>query len=114
MAGIKDLPKVEAVLTVGGAKFAVLNLHKYREFIQKIALTGKIEEADYVQKYPDVAEAIREKKVASATDHYVRWGYLEKRAATLAPDAPVNGSGEHGVGKGTMLGQHKLATEPRR
>jgi len=91
MAEIKDLPRVEAVLTVGKAKFAVLNLHQYREFIQKIGLSGQIEEDDYLKKYPDVAEALRSKKFASATEHYLKWGCLEKRVATLVPEVPSDG-----------------------
>jgi hypothetical protein len=77
MAGVKDLPKVEAVLRVRDGKFVVLNLHKYREFIQLLSLTGKIHEGDYLQKYPDVTDALRSKQVKSATDHYVKWGYFE-------------------------------------
>ncbi len=104
MAEIRDLPKVEAVLKVGKAKFAVLNLHYYREFIQKIALGGRIDEDAYLRKYPDVAEAIRAKKVGSATEHYLKWGYLEKREATLASEMPSNVA-DYASRAGTKFGQ---------
>jgi hypothetical protein len=105
MPTIQDLPKLEAVFKVGNGKFAVISLHNLREFIQKIALTGKVEEGEYVGKYPDVAEAIRANKVANATEHYLKWGYLEQRIATLIPEVPDDDRVGSPSSTGTKFGQ---------
>lgn len=81
---IRDLPKVEAILrTEGKPEFVVLKFENYKKFIQKCDLQGRIDEADYINRYPDVQKSIREKKVPTATKHYVNTGYVEQRAAKI-------------------------------
>jgi hypothetical protein len=38
-----------------------------------------VDEAWYLDKYPDVKQAVAEGKIASARQHYCRFGYLEHR-----------------------------------
>lgn len=81
---IRELPGVEAVIKdKGGPAFIVLRYSTYRNFINKLPLTGTIDEADYLKRHSDVAKAIAERKVASARDHYVRSGYFEMRKVKL-------------------------------
>ena len=82
---IRELPRIEAVLkTEGKAEFVVLRFENFKKFIQKCPIEGHIDEADYTARYPDVAGAIREKRVTSATEHYLHSGYAEQRSAKIA------------------------------
>lgn len=81
---IRELPKVEAVIkSEGKPEFVVLRFENFKKFIQKCALQGEIDERDYVSRYSDAAQAIRDHKVTSATDHYLRTGYAEQRSAKV-------------------------------
>lgn len=39
----------------------------------------KLDEAWYLERYPDVKQAIQARQVASGLDHYTRFGYFEHR-----------------------------------
>jgi hypothetical protein len=81
---IKELPKVEAVLKKDGkAEYVVVRFENFKKFIQKCPIQGKIDEADYINRYPDTAKAIRQNKVPNATEHYLRTGYAEQRSAKV-------------------------------
>jgi hypothetical protein len=54
----------------------------YDEFLDLVRLVLSVIEVDeawYVEKYPDVAEAIKDGKVASAREHFMHDGYFEGR-----------------------------------
>ena len=81
---IRDLPKIEAILkNEGKPEYVVLRFENYKKFIQKARLMGKIDEPAYVKAHPDVATAVRNGKIKSATEHYLGTGYVEGRAARL-------------------------------
>src|SRR5262245_25733837 len=40
---------------------------------------GEFDERFYLQTYSDIANAVRNKKIASGFDHYVQTGYFENR-----------------------------------
>jgi hypothetical protein len=40
---------------------------------------GGFDEKFYLEKYPDIANAVRSKKIESGLDHYVETGYFENR-----------------------------------
>jgi hypothetical protein len=49
-----------------------------RLFLERVA----VDEEWYAATYPDVAEAVRDGSIASAQEHFVRWGYEEGRFAS--------------------------------
>ncbi|MBV8401043.1 MAG: hypothetical protein JOZ58_25875 [Acetobacteraceae bacterium] len=54
----------------------------YDEFINfmKLVLTGVYVDEDwYLEKYPDVAEALRDRQFSSAKHHFIENGYFEGR-----------------------------------
>jgi len=40
---------------------------------------GEFDERFYLENYPDIAAAVRSRKVASGLDHYLETGYFENR-----------------------------------
>lgn len=89
MVSIKELPKVEGLIKDGDrVSHVVLAFDNYKKFIRKLSIEGAIDEADYLRRYPDVAAAVKDGKVASALEHYLKTGYVEQRKAaiTSAPD----------------------------
>ena len=81
---IKTLPKIEAVIKDDGKSvYAVIKHEDYKRFIQKLSVKGKIDENDYVARYPKIGELIQQKKFKSATDHYLKAGYVDQRKATI-------------------------------
>jgi hypothetical protein len=84
MASLKDLPKIDRIIRGDdGPEFVVLPYAKYKKFVAGLSLEGEIDEAAYLKANPDVAKAIREKRLASGKDHYLTAGYIEGRRARI-------------------------------
>ena len=75
--GFVTFAAVKGELTVSAsyAQFAVL----IRTLLQGI----EVDEDWYLKQYPDVAEAIREKVIKSAKEHFLNDGYFEGRVPFL-------------------------------
>lgn len=83
LATLKDLPKIKRIEDEDGVPVVVLTLSSYRRFIAAVRLDGSIDEAAYLKANPDVAKAISENRVKSATEHFRRAGYVEQRRAKV-------------------------------
>lgn len=85
MPKLRDLPNiVEIIRNDDGVEFVVITKSSFRRFIDSLDLTGKIDEAAYLRRYPDVERSISRGRVASATEHFKKAGYLEMRQAKSA------------------------------
>ena len=81
---IRALPKIEALIKEEGKNlFVVLKYENYKKLIQKLQIEGSIDEEDYLKRYPEVNDLIRQKKISSANDHYLKTGYVEQRKAKV-------------------------------
>lgn len=84
MPTLKDLPKIDRVIRGDeGPQFVVVPYGKYKKFISALKLDGQIDEAAYLKANPDVAKAIRDKRIANAKEHYQTAGYIEGRPAKI-------------------------------
>ncbi len=73
LKGLMTLSSERGQLNVSGS---------YEDFIKllRIMLTGiVVDEAWYLERYPDIAEAIRQGSVVSAQQHFTTDGYFEGR-----------------------------------
>ena len=50
--------------------------------MQELLAFADFDEAWYLTTYEDVADAVSQKKIASARDHYLQYGYFEGRVPT--------------------------------
>jgi hypothetical protein len=90
---LKELPRIDAVLRVAGKPhFVVIPFDQFGAFIRKLGITGAIDAADYLKNNPDVAQAVGDKKIGSATEHYIKHGYFEGRRAKPALSITEPGS----------------------
>jgi hypothetical protein len=82
---VRYLPPFEALkpyLTISTAKGKMAvscNYENLVQLIRRIIIDVPVDEPWYLERYPDVAEAIRQGIVASAKSHFVNDGYLEGR-----------------------------------
>ena len=82
---MKYLPPFEALrsyLTVTSVDGNTLVSCRYEDIVQLIRrlIVGiRVDETWYLNRYPDIAQAIREGTVASAQSHFVNDGYFEGR-----------------------------------
>ena len=60
-------------------QYVLVDRHFFQSCLRPLLEKIAFDEAWYLRKYPDIAEAIRKKEVASAHEHYVRHGYFENR-----------------------------------
>jgi hypothetical protein len=82
---MKYLPPYEALksyLTVSTAKGEVTVSGSYENFVQlirQIIIDVPVDEPWYLERYPDIAEAISQGVIASPKSHFVNDGYFEGR-----------------------------------
>jgi hypothetical protein len=57
----------------------VLSYDKLRAIVQTLLDLVRVDEEWYKTTYPDVADGISRGTIASAKDHYVKFGYFEAR-----------------------------------
>ena len=50
--------------------------------MQELLAHADFDEAWYLSTYKDVADAVAQKKIASAREHYLHYGYFEGRLPT--------------------------------
>jgi hypothetical protein len=74
--GIKDLI---AFATVKGELTISTTYARFTELIRLLLQAVEVDEAWYLEKYPDVAEAVRNGSIASAREHFLSDGYFEGR-----------------------------------
>jgi hypothetical protein len=78
------IPDVAEILSYEGKRvFAILSIGEFKKLFANVHFTGDIDEAAYLAKYEDVAAAVRGGLVASAREHYLIQGYLERRDIKL-------------------------------
>jgi hypothetical protein len=73
MRAMVRIGDVQGKLTVSGSYDEFLDL------IRAVLSVIEVDEAWYLEKYPDVAEAIKSGKIASARQHFMFNGYFEGR-----------------------------------
>jgi hypothetical protein len=77
-------PDVVAVLDAGDEHgFVILRFTAFREYIGEFTIDGAIDEARYLRKYADVAQAVEQGMLQTATEHFIRQGYFERREAQV-------------------------------
>lgn len=78
------IPDLVATLDAGAEhRFVILRHDDYRDFVTRIPVEGRIDEAHYLEKYEDVRRAVALGLLPDATAHYVVQGYLERREMRL-------------------------------
>jgi hypothetical protein len=84
LATAGEVPDVCAVLDAEGTHVhAALEWRSYRAFLWQFEMQGTVDEHAYLAQYDDVRAAVDRGEVASATEHYVRQGYFERRRVRL-------------------------------
>ena len=58
--------------------FAVEN-HLFFEFVSLFLRDVEVDETWYIDKYPDVRDALEARQVRDPRDHFIRFGYFEHR-----------------------------------
>jgi hypothetical protein len=82
---LKYLPPFEVLksyLTISNVKGELMVSCRYENLIQmlrQMIIGVEVDEAWYLERYPDIAEAIREGVVKSPRVHFVNDGYFEGR-----------------------------------
>ena len=74
--------RIKNMVTVASEKGKLTVNASYDEFlamIRAVLSTIEVDEAWYLEKYPDVVAGIQAGKVASAQDHFMHNGYFEGR-----------------------------------
>lgn len=56
-----------------------VNANALKEIIKELVKTFEFDEKYYVQNYPDIKQALQDKLLNSAKEHYIRAGYFEGR-----------------------------------
>jgi hypothetical protein len=74
--GIKDLI---AFATVKGELTVSTTYTKFTDLVRMLLQIVEVDEAWYLEKYPDIAEAIRSGSIVSAREHFLSDGYFEGR-----------------------------------
>ena len=67
------------ILSSSSPDYVALDRHFFQESLRPLIERIRIEPDWYLTTYPDVAEAISNKIVVDAADHYRRFGYFEHR-----------------------------------
>jgi hypothetical protein len=73
---------IRAMLPITNEKGTPVVTGTYEEFLELIRallVSVQVDETWYLNTYPDVAEAIKEGKVATAREHFMYDGYFEGR-----------------------------------
>jgi hypothetical protein len=60
-------------------QFVAVDVHFFADCLLPLLSTVRFDEAWYVQKYPDVRQAIAERRLSTPHDHYLRFGFYENR-----------------------------------
>jgi hypothetical protein len=98
---VRYLPPFEALkpyLTISTAKGKLEVSCSYENLVQlvrRIIIDVPVDEPWYLERYPDVAEAISQGIVASSKSHFVNDGYFEGSGGRLRRDSvsvPLSGS----------------------
>jgi hypothetical protein len=74
--GIKDLI---AFATVKGELTVSTTYTKFTDLVRMLLQVVEVDETWYLEKYPDIAEAIRGGTIVSAREHFLSDGYFEGR-----------------------------------
>ena len=77
LKGLLTLTTVNGQLTVSGSYDDLIRLIR---LIRRLIAGVQVDDAWYLQRYPDIAEAIKQGKVESPQKHFVYDGYFEGRA----------------------------------
>jgi hypothetical protein len=65
--------------TVRGDMTVTCTYEKFVEMVRRLVQGVEVDEAWYLERYPDIADAIRQGIVSSARSHFVHDGYFEGR-----------------------------------
>jgi hypothetical protein len=68
-----------SVTTVKGNLMVGCSYEELVQMIRRLLIGVEVDEKWYMQRYPDIADAIRQGIVASAQSHFVNDGYFEGR-----------------------------------
>lgn len=60
-------------------QYLVVEKYFFQSCLRSIVENIPLDEAWYLEMYPDVQEGIAKKKIASARQHYLNYGYFENR-----------------------------------
>jgi hypothetical protein len=67
------------ITTVKGELMVSCSYEIFVQLIRRLIADAQVDEAWYLESYPDIADAIRQGVVASAKVHFVQDGYFEGR-----------------------------------
>ncbi len=79
---LNDLPTVEGIIRKDGKTVSVIvDAKEFQAFVRKCRVQGEIDEQDYIDRYSDVANAVKDGRITNASQHFIRTGYAEGRLA---------------------------------
>jgi hypothetical protein len=67
------------VILSDSSDYIAVDKHFFNECLCPLIWRVQLDERWYLQKYPDVRQAIEKKTVNDARDHFLRFGYFEHR-----------------------------------
>ncbi|HTW71994.1 MAG TPA: hypothetical protein VME47_19060 [Acetobacteraceae bacterium] len=82
MPYLPPFEKIKAMLHITddqGTRVVAGTYEEFLELVRALLVCIQVDEAWYLNAYPDVAEAIKDGKVASAREHFMNDGYFEGR-----------------------------------
>jgi len=69
----------KVIVLSGTSDYIAVDQYFFNECLRPLVERIKLDEQWYLQKYPDVKQAIVKQIVEDAKDHFVRFGYFEHR-----------------------------------
>jgi hypothetical protein len=69
----------KVVILASSSDYIAVDRYFFNECLRPLIDKIELDEQWYLQKYPDVKQAIAKKIVKSAKEHFVRFGYFEHR-----------------------------------
>lgn len=73
------LRNAKIILRSSKSEYFAVEPHFFQNCMRSLLQQIPVDDAWYLTRYPDVAEAIKDQLVSGAADHYVRHGYFENR-----------------------------------
>jgi hypothetical protein len=79
LASFASLLNQRIVILSESADYVAVGQHFFNSILRPFIRRIRLDEAWYLDTYPDVRQAIAERTVSDAGDHYERFGYFEHR-----------------------------------
>jgi hypothetical protein len=79
LTSFASLLNQKLVVLSSASDYVAVNWHFFTETLRPLTSRIRVDPTWYLETYPDVREAIANKTVADAREHYARYGFFEHR-----------------------------------